>query len=245
MGSIVCLIVTSIRAYTKGDLPGLLLPAPSSLWWTFANPHLTGDPPTLADSFPSVFCGVTAPFLWVFVNTKFCLCPLRLESLFPPILWKSCNQIPLNFKVRFPENPRFLVPFSDPQAGKPDVGFRTVRTVWELLWYYCSPVCGSLTWRIWDLIWLWLCSSYCLPAAPSLSLDMGCFYLMGSSALLLMVVQQLVAILVFLEEERSVCLSTLLNWTGNHTCVLRWDVKDALSVWGLVFHLFFQEVFVT
>ena len=177
MGSIVCLIVTSIRAYTKGDLPGLLLPAPSSLWWTFANPHLTGDPPTLADSFPSVFCGVTAPFLWVFVNTKFCLCPLRLESLFPPILWKSCNQIPLNFKVRFPENPRFLVPFSDPQAGKPDVGFRTFTTVGELLFNYCSLVCGSPTLWVWDLILPWLFPSYHLTATSSLSLDVGYLFI--------------------------------------------------------------------
>ena len=30
------------------------------------------------------------------------LCPPRLESLFPLVLCKSCNQIPLAFKVRFP-----------------------------------------------------------------------------------------------------------------------------------------------
>ena len=32
--------------------------------------------------------GVTAPFLWVLVWAKFCLCPSRLESLFPPVVWK-------------------------------------------------------------------------------------------------------------------------------------------------------------
>ena len=53
----------------------------------------TGDPPTLAGHFGSVCCGVTAPFFWVFVCTRFCLCPPRLESLFPPVLWKSYNQI--------------------------------------------------------------------------------------------------------------------------------------------------------
>ena len=31
--------------------------------------------------------------------TRFCLCPPRPESLVPPVLWKSCNQIPLAFKV--------------------------------------------------------------------------------------------------------------------------------------------------
>ena len=29
----------------------------------------------LTDKSGSVFCGVTAPFSWVLVHTKFCLCP--------------------------------------------------------------------------------------------------------------------------------------------------------------------------
>ena len=62
----------------------------------------TRDPPTLAGSFGSVVCGVSAPFLWVLVNTRFCLCPPRLESLFSPVLCKSYNQIPLVFKAKFP-----------------------------------------------------------------------------------------------------------------------------------------------
>ena len=61
----------------------------------------TGDPPTPAGSFGSVSCWVTAPFFWVLVQAKFCFCPPRLESLFPSVLWKSCNQILLAFKVRF------------------------------------------------------------------------------------------------------------------------------------------------
>ena len=35
------------------------------------------------------------------------LCALQ-ESLFPPVLRKSCNQIPLTFKVRFPGDSQFL-----------------------------------------------------------------------------------------------------------------------------------------
>ena len=42
---------------------------------------------------------------------------------------------------------------------------------------------------------------YHLVAASSLSLDTGYLFLMGSSVLLSMVVQQLVAILVLLQEE--------------------------------------------
>ena len=47
----------------------------------------------------SVSCGVTAPFSWVLVHTRFCLCPPRVSV--SPVLWKFCNQIPLAFKVKF------------------------------------------------------------------------------------------------------------------------------------------------
>ena len=62
----------------------------------------TGDPPTLSGSFGSVSCEVTAPFLWVLVWARFCLCPPRLESVVPPVLWKSYNQILLALKARLP-----------------------------------------------------------------------------------------------------------------------------------------------
>ena len=35
------------------------------------------------------------------MHSRFCLCPPRLESLFPLVLWKSYNQISLAFKARF------------------------------------------------------------------------------------------------------------------------------------------------
>ena len=38
------------------------------------------------------------------------------------------------------------------QPGKPGVGLRTFTPLGELLWYNCFPVCGSPTWRVWDLI---------------------------------------------------------------------------------------------
>ena len=62
----------------------------------------------LAGSFGSVSCGVTAPLFWIRVHTKFCLCPSRLESLFPPVLWKSHNQVPLAFKAGFPRDSQSL-----------------------------------------------------------------------------------------------------------------------------------------
>ena len=45
--------------------------------------------------------------------------------------------------------------------------------------------------------------SYHLAAGSSLSLDMGYLFLVGSSILLLMVVQQLAVILVLSQEEMS------------------------------------------
>lgn len=38
--------------------------------------------------------------------------PSKLPSLFPPVLWRSCSQIPLAFRVRFPGD-------SQPSAGPP------------------------------------------------------------------------------------------------------------------------------
>ena len=88
-----------------------------------------GDAQTLAGSFGSVFCGVSAPFLRVLVCTRFCLCPAILES-FSPVLWKSYNQVLLAFKVRFSGDSQ--LPCQISQAGKTDMGFRTFTT-WENL----------------------------------------------------------------------------------------------------------------
>jgi len=116
----------------------------------------TGDLPTLAGGYGSVSCGVTAPIPWVLVHARFCLCSPRVESLFPPVLWKSYSPILLSFKFTFPG---VLSPFADPQSGKPDVGLRNLTIVREFLQYYCSPVCESPTWQVWDLLLSRLCSS--------------------------------------------------------------------------------------
>ena len=133
MISIVGLMATSKRDHAKTDLPGLLLPVPHPCDETLL------IPPTLAGSFGSVSCGVSALFFWVLMHTRFWLCPPRLESLFSPVLWKSCNQIPVAFEVRFPRIPSSFV---RSPGGKPDMGFRTFTIVGKFLWHYCSPVCG-------------------------------------------------------------------------------------------------------
>ena len=110
-------------------------------------PASAGDPPTLAGRSGSVSCGVTAPspgsrcihyFVcalqeWGLCFPQSCRNPASLQSL---ILWE------------------FPLSFSDPQAGKPDVGLRTFTPVGGLLWYICSPVCESPTQQLWDLILL-------------------------------------------------------------------------------------------
>ena len=80
----------------------LLLPLLLSCGEPLLTHPSTGDPPTLAARSGSVSYSVTVPFPWVLVWTGFCLCPLRVASLFSPVLWKSCNQILLTLKVRFP-----------------------------------------------------------------------------------------------------------------------------------------------
>ena len=50
----------------------------------------------------SVSCGVSAAFPWVLACIRFCVC-VPSKNLFPWVLWKFYNQIPLSFKVRFPQ----------------------------------------------------------------------------------------------------------------------------------------------
>ena len=59
-----------------------------------------GDSWTLTDKSGSVSCGVSAPFSWVLVHTRFYF--VLQESVWDwGALCKSCNQIPLAFKVKF------------------------------------------------------------------------------------------------------------------------------------------------
>ena len=102
MGSMVGLMVTSKRICAKEPLPGLLLPMPCCYSETLPTHTSTGYPPTLAARSGSVSYRITAPFP-LDLCPRFCLCPKGGEgSLFPLLLWKSYNQIPLIFKVRFP-----------------------------------------------------------------------------------------------------------------------------------------------
>ena len=111
----------------------------------------------------------------------------------------------------------------------------------ELLWYYCSPVCGSPTRWVWDLILSWLCPSSHLTAASSLSLHKGYLFLVACSALLTMMVQQLVSILVLSQEEVYARPSPAPSWNRKlsifylpNYCLLKVEPGGRLSFLALV-----------
>ena len=196
--------------YTKGDLPSLDPRPCSEPLPTHAS---TGGLPTLAGGFGSVSCGVTAPFFWVLVHARFC-CALQDWSFCFP---QSCESFVIKSHWASRSDslgiPSPFVPGCEACRGVQNL-HNSGRTPLEL----CSPVCGSPTWWVWDLILLWLCPFYHLAEASSLSSDMGfflfCFvFLVGSSILLLMGVQQLDVILVLWQEKMSTCPSAVPSWT--------------------------------
>ena len=123
-------------------------------------------------------------------------------SFFPPVLWKSYNQIPLAFNVRFPGDPQSLCCF--PRLGSLTQNLHSSGRASLVL---CFLVCGSPTQRVWDLILLCLHPSYHSLWLLLCLWTWSIIFLVGYSILLLMAVQQVVAILVLLHEEMSTCPS--------------------------------------
>ena len=125
--------------------------------------------------------------------TLLCVCPPRVESLFPPVLSKSCNQIPLAFKVWFSGNsssccrtPRLgsLTWGSEPSLQWVDFcGISVLQFVRQPasgygIWFYCD--CTPPTISLWLLLCLWMwdiffCEFQCLPVndCSAVSCDSG------------------------------------------------------------------------
>ena len=148
-------------------------------------PHLPptskGDTPTLTGRSGSISYGVTAPSPWVLVHRRFCVYPSRVESLFPPVLSKSCNQILLALIVQFSGDSSS--PFWTPMLGslmcgsEPSLRWVDFCGIIVLqfvshppsgygIWFYhdCAPPIISL----WLLLHLWMCGIFsgefqCLP----------------------------------------------------------------------------------
>ena len=126
-----------------------------------------------------------------------CVCPPRVESLFPPVLSKSCNQIMLAFKVWFSRNsssrcwtPRLgsLTWGSEPSLQWVDFcGISILQFVSHPpssygIWFYCD--CTPPTVSLWLLLCLWIWG----------------ISLVSSHVFLSMIVQRLVVILVLSQE---------------------------------------------
>ena len=104
LGSLVGLMADSGRAHTKEYFPELLLPVSLCSWWDTATPRLCRRPSnTSRYVWFSLLWGYCS-FPWVPMCTFLCVCPPSVESLFSPVLSKSCSQIPLAFKVWFSRN---------------------------------------------------------------------------------------------------------------------------------------------
>ena len=141
--------------------------------------------------------------------TLLCVCPPRVESLFPPVLAKSCNPFPVGFKVWFSRNsssrcrtPRLgsLTWGSEPSLQWVDFCAISVRQSVSHppssygIWFYCD--CAPPTVSLWLLLCLWMWG----------------IFLVSSSVFLSMIVQQLVVILVFSQEGVRACPSTPPSW---------------------------------
>ena len=126
-------------------LPGLLLSVSLDQRQATVNPRLCWSLPNTHRWVWLCLLWGPCSFLLGLVHTCLCLCVCVCalqEFLFPQScgnsVIKSCwtsNQIPW----------RSSVLLSDPQLVKPVAGPRTFTTVWELLWYNCSLVCGLST----------------------------------------------------------------------------------------------------
>ena len=127
------------------------------------------------------------------MHTLLCVCSPRVESLFPPVLSKSCKQIPLSFKVCFSRNSSSccwthrlgsLTWGSEPSLQSVD--FCDISVLQSVchppksyeIWFYCG--CTPPIISLWLLLCLWMWGIIfgefqCLPVddCPAASCDSG------------------------------------------------------------------------
>ena len=148
------------------------------VWWLgFGTLTATARPQFLARNWnPVLSCcrprppeKVIAPSPWVLVCTRLCVYPPRVEPLFSPVLWKSCNQIPLAFKARFSADSSSSCQI--PRLGRltwgsePSVQWENFCGIIILqfvgrppgcygIWFYRD--CAPPTFSLWLLLCLWM-----------------------------------------------------------------------------------------
>ena len=199
------LMENSKRFYAKGDLPRQLLPVPPSLWWTPADPRLHKRPSNTSRWFCFSFLWSHCSFPLSLGACKVLFMPSKTGICFP----QSCGSLVIkSYWSSWSDSLGVPSPF----VGSPGWGawcgilnlHNSGRTSFLLL---LSSLWVTLLAGM-GLILSWLCPSYCLAVASSLSLDAPYLFWMGSSVLLWMVV-----ILVLSQEEMStIFYSAILNW---------------------------------
>ena len=213
------------RAQNKEYFPELLLLVSLSSRWETATPTSAGDPPTLADRSGSVSYSVTAPSPGSWCAQYF-VCALQEWSLFPPVLSKSCNQIPLAFK-----SDSLGIP--PPVAGPPDweawhgaqnlhsSGWTSLVLLFSSLWVTHLAVLGF------DFIVI----APILPSHCGFSSVFGCgvSFLMSSSIFLSMIVQQLVVIPVLLQEGVQHFILNVLHAQCKKICKIWKNIGTKLT----------------
>ena len=166
------------------------------------------------------------------MSTLLGVCTARVESLFPPVLSKSCSHILLAFKVWFSRN-------SSSCFQTPSLGSLTWGSEPSLQWVdfsgMCSPVCESPT----QQFGVWF---YCDCAPPTISLWLllclwmwGIFF--GEFQCLPVDDCSAVVILVLLQEGVRARPSTPASWTNLSASCLRccaWAFSSC-GKWGLLF----------
>ena len=88
-----------VTSFKKSHAPTAALSAPNPATGHCQPTPLPETPGHSQASLSQSLVGVTAPFSWFLVCTRFCLCPPKSVS---SVLCKFCNQIPLASKVNIP-----------------------------------------------------------------------------------------------------------------------------------------------
>ena len=98
------------------------------------------------------------PLHWVLEHVGFCVSSIRLESLFPTVLWLSHIQAPLAFKARYSGAP----PSQCKTPGPRNMMWGSDPLLLEENLSNCDspPVCGSPNLGVWVLTIPYLCPSY-------------------------------------------------------------------------------------
>ena len=225
-GSLVGLMADSGRAHAKEYFPELLLPVSLSSQWDTATPHLCRRPSNTSRKVWFSPLWDHCSFSWVLMRTLLCVCPPRVESLFPAVLSKSCNQIPLAFKVWFSRN-------SSSCCRTPKLGSLTWGSVPSLQWVgFCDISVLQFVSHPPSSYGIWF---YCDCAPPTVSfwlllcLCIWGVFLVNSSVFLSMIVQQLVVIPVLSLKGVSTRPSTLSSWT-NLLYMYFWGVVESCRI---------------